>query len=553
MVIQKKVILASCIKMHKRIAYIVLFISFCFGTANAQYITLPDKAFVQFLADSFPSVLNAQKQLDTTKAKTVTGKIVATYRGIVDATGIQYFNKITEIQFGNNKLTFFPRIDNLKSLTVLYLDTNQLTSIPDLRAVTNLGTINVYRNKLDSLPDFNNMTKLKHFLVAGNNLKKLPDFTGCTVLQHIVANDNFIDQIPDFTKNLQLDRVLFTNNKFKDVDFSRIPTATEVRFDGNLLTKFPDLTGRTNLTELQLDRNYIDSLPDISNLANLSILDLSTNYFTFESLAKFTPPQTMTSYTYSPQRLVGRSDTIIKRQNEKLTITWPVLHPLSTNTYTFYKDGVVLSTGSSPSFIISKLNKSNQGQYFMECRNAAFPKLVLQSNPIVLQITDCFDLSQLKVDYASSACKFPIAATVDESTISYGRKPFSYTLRNTLSKEATNFSNAQLKVAKEGVYDFVITDSASCVQEVKSYIQTTRPDNCAPIFYPGLIGPESSYFIEQKGTARIYNQAGHKLKEISVPAYWDGKDSNGQLLDSGLYLIIVNEQVKIPISLMRVN
>jgi Leucine-rich repeat (LRR) protein len=539
--------------MLKRISHIILFILLCFGTAKAQYITLPDPAFVQFLVDSFPTVLNAQKQFDTTKAKTITGKIVAKNRGIVDVSGIEYFTSIKEVHFGNNKLTSFPRIDNLKSLTVLYLDTNQLTSIPDLRAVTNLGTINIYRNKLDSLPDFSNMTKLKHFLVAGNNLKKMPDFTGCTLLQHIVANDNKLSQLPDFTKHLQLDRVLFTNNQFKEVDFNLIPTVTEVRFDGNLLTKFPDLKGRTNLTELELDRNYIDSLPDLSSLVNLTILDLSTNYFTFESLAKFTPPISMIRYRYSPQRLAGKQDTVIKRQNDFFKLEWPVRNPLSTNQYTWYKDGKALTSGSSPIFPIPKIGKKDQGTYSIECRNTAYPQLVLKFEHILLRVIDCFDLGQLKLNYAASSCNYPISASVDESTFYFGRKPFSYKLRNTLSNEETNFKSSNLTIAKEGTYDFVIADSEGCEQVLKNYIQTSRPDNCDPIFYPGLNGPESSFYIEQKGMARIYNNAGHKLKELLVPAYWDGRDNNGQLLDSGLYIIIVNEQVKIPISLMRVN
>ena len=539
--------------MCKRITYIVLFISLCFGTANAQYITLPDPAFVQFLADSFPAVLNAQKQFDTTKAKTISGKIVAMNRGIVDVAGIQYFTSIKEIQLGNNKLTSFPRIDNLKSLTVLYLDTNQLTSIPDLRAVTNLGTINVYRNKLDSLPDFSNLTKLKHFLIAGNNLKKMPDFTGCTLLQHIVANDNKISQLPDFTKHLQLDRVLFTNNEFKEVDFNLIPTVTEVRFDGNLLTKFPDLRGRTNLTELELDRNYIDSLPDLSSLVNLAILDISTNYFTFESLSKFTPPKSMTRYRYSPQRLAGKKDTVIKRQNDFFRLEWPVRNSLPTNQYTWYKDGKALASGSIPIFSIPKIGKNDQGTFSIECRNTAYPQLVLKSENVLLRVIDCFDLGQLKVNYVTSSCKYPIAASVDEGTILFGRKPFAYKLLNSLSNEENNFKSPNLTIAKEGTYDFVLTDSAGCEQVMKNYIQTSRPDNCDAIFYPGLNGAESTFYIDQKGMAKIYNNAGHKLKELSVPAYWDGKDNNGQFLDSGLYLIIVNEQLKIPISLMRVN
>ena len=539
--------------MIKRIAHIVLFIALCFGTAEAQYITLPDKAFIQFLTDSFPTVLNTQKQLDTTKAKTISGKLFARNRSIADVSGIQYFTAISEIHLGKNKLTSFPRIDKLKSLKVLNLDTNQIKVLPDLRSLSSLTMLSVYNNRIDSLPDMTNMANLVHYLVVGNGIKKLPDLTGCTNLKHIVANDNKISQLPDFTKHLQLNRVLFANNQFKEVDFNLIPTVTEARFDGNLLTKFPDLKGRTNLTELQLDRNYIDSLPDLSSFVNLTILHLSANFFTFESLAKFNSVPLKASYSYSPQRLIGKADTVIKRQNTSFTLVWPVRNPLSSNQYTFYKDGKVIATGSVPNITIPKTSKNDQGTYSIECRNANYPQLVLKSNNVLLRIVDCFDLGQLKVNYEASSCKYPVAASVDENTIAFGRKPFSYKLRNVLSNEETKFNSSQLTITKEGTYDFVLSDSTGCEQVVKKFVQTSRPDNCDPIFYPGLNGPESTFYIDQKGIARIYNNAGHKLKELSVPAYWDGKDNNGQLLDSGLYLIIINEQIKIPISLMRVN
>jgi internalin A len=411
----------------------------------------------------------------------------------------------------------------------------------------------VYRNQLDSLPDMTNLKNLKRYFIAGNEVRQMPDFTGCSSLLHIVASNNNLSVLPDFTQNTQLNRVLFSWNKFKTVDFSKMPSVTEAHFVSNSITKFPDISGRTNLTELRLAENNIDSMPDLSAFTNLVDFDIAKNRYTFEDLAKFNPTQTMTFFNYDPQQLVGKSDTVIKRQNDRFTLEWPVKNPLATNQYTWFKDGKAIATSSSPSYTIPKIDKSNQGSYYIECRNAAYPKLVLKSKNVLLRVVDCFDLTQMKLTYEASSCKFPIAATVDESTIAFGRKPFSYKLRNTLSNEETKFKSPNLSIAKEGTYDFVLTDSAGCEQVLKNFIQTSRPDNCDAIFYPGLNGAESTFYIDQKGTARIYNNAGHKLKELSVPAYWDGRDNNGQLLDSGMYLIIVNEQVKIPISLMRVN
>jgi flagellar hook assembly protein FlgD len=61
----------------------------------------------------------------------------------------------------------------------------------------------------------------------------------------------------------------------------------------------------------------------------------------------------------------------------------------------------------------------------------------------------------------------------------------------------------------------------------------------------------SVYYLNQNGKAIVYSSAGQKVKELTLPAYWDGKNQQGKIVDSGYYIIIVNEQMNIPISVMR--
>jgi hypothetical protein len=82
-------------------------------------------------------------------------------------------------------------------------------------------------------------------------------------------------------------------------------------------------------------------------------------------------------------------------------------------------------------------------------------------------------------------------------------------------------------------------------------LQIEKKVGCDLVIYPDLDGTSSSYYINHQGKGAIYGTSGQKIKDLTLPGYWDGKDYQGRIVDSGLYMIIVNEQINIPISVMR--
>jgi hypothetical protein len=82
-------------------------------------------------------------------------------------------------------------------------------------------------------------------------------------------------------------------------------------------------------------------------------------------------------------------------------------------------------------------------------------------------------------------------------------------------------------------------------------IRVERALECEPILYPDLDGANSSYFISGKGVAKIYSSEGVLLRELNSPTYWDGRDHSGRIVPSGLYQVIINQDEKIAVSVMR--
>ena len=144
-------------------------------------------------------------------------------------------------------------------------------------------------------------------------------------------------------------------------------------------------------------------------------------------------------------------------------------------------------------------------------------------------------------------CKYPITVTIDENSFTAGTTPFTYTLKNNL--DSLGFTSPSFSLTKEGIYTLVVKDAASCEVQFDSTIVVPRNTKCDPVFYPNGDGIADIYFIENNGTAKIYNKNGDLVKELRKSASaWDGTDTTGKEAPTGLYIIVIgNNTLKVTI------
>lgn len=62
---------------------------------------------------------------------------------------------------------------------------------------------------------------------------------------------------------------------------------------------------------------------------------------------------------------------------------------------------------------------------------------------------------------------------------------------------------------------------------------STRPI----VFTPNGDGENDLLFIHQSGDVKIFDRSGIFIAEIAAPAYWDGRDKNGNIVSSGAYIL----------------
>ena len=167
-----------------------------FGVSQAQYVTIPDTNFVNYLTIYYPQCMSGN-QLDTTCAAVINQDIVnCKFYHINDLTGIQYFDNLHVLVCGSNQLTSLPPLPLL--LRDLDCSSNNLYSLPGLpeslmnlecRANPNLSCLpplkNVwslyfYDTGITCLPQWSNL------IYTGPPLSSMPlcglaDNAGCSI------------------------------------------------------------------------------------------------------------------------------------------------------------------------------------------------------------------------------------------------------------------------------------------------------------------------------------------------------------------------------------
>ena len=141
--------------------------------AEAQFVTIPDPAFVHWLDTmGFSGCLNGN-QMDTTCADIVNATSLYASEPITDFTGLQYFDNVAHITFQNMSDLIIlnevpPSLESLailtapnlttiaalpQSLVALYANATSLNSLPALPAgLKTLGVTNSLLNALPNLP-----------------------------------------------------------------------------------------------------------------------------------------------------------------------------------------------------------------------------------------------------------------------------------------------------------------------------------------------------------------------------------------------------------------
>ncbi len=226
--------------------------TFTISITDGAGIYIPDAKFKAVLLKNTALNTDGDQEISVAEAQAYTGTISGNKQGITDATGIEYFTKVTKLALSENYLTDID-VSNNTALDELNLFANKLTAI-DVSKNTALSILDLYRNKLTDI-----------------------DVSQNTILSNLNLSGNLFTSI-DVSNNTELTVFLISNNNLTDIDVSSAIYLLWVDLSGNQLTAIDVSQNNITLNRLFLNNNALTKV----NLANgqtnaITVLDLTDN------------------------------------------------------------------------------------------------------------------------------------------------------------------------------------------------------------------------------------------------------------------------------------
>jgi Leucine-rich repeat (LRR) protein len=346
---------------------------------------------------------------------------------------------------GNNLVGILPQsMDSLQNLKSIYIQNNKLTgSIPDFN-LPNLTFLALVKNGLSgtlpnfskmpelldlhiqeaaitgSIPDFNNLPKLQWLEINDSKLSTMPNFSNLPNLFQIDLQFNQLSGVlpslnncqklsslyldynkftgPIFNFNLPNLQVLGLSNNQLNGNISNLvlPNLRQLYLESNQLTGTIPNFNMPNLNNLHFQKNKIDSCPNFTSLPALKKdtifqrgLRSFSNKLTFDDILPNIGFETTATFIYTPQDSFFIDTTIKAVIGRPLSIDLKIDGALTTNTYKWFKNGVLQSayTSNSNKLIISSLQTSDAGVWTCQVINTAAPLLILFSRKITIQVS----------------------------------------------------------------------------------------------------------------------------------------------------------------------
>ncbi len=276
----------------KKILLLLIILIEIFSTTEAQYVTIPDYYFRDFLKNRYPTCFDSFDRMDTTCSGVLNEYWLSNNGNILNVAsleGLQYFKNLAVIEWysynSNSVLSFIPRLGKSvikmdifnnpqlttlqplpDSLWLLAVNGNHMTALPNLPA--KLEILYCDDNPLGTLPVLS--SNLRELFCKNTLLTQLPTLP--PLLNVLSCPNNKLQILPPLPQSLiTLD---CSHNQLTQV--SLVDSLIYATLSYNRLTSLP--TPGKKLRELICDSNLISSLPTLP--PSLEKLDCQLNEIT---------------------------------------------------------------------------------------------------------------------------------------------------------------------------------------------------------------------------------------------------------------------------------
>lgn len=380
------------------------------------------------------------------------------------------------------------------------------------------------------------------------NTRTITDLTGLNAFTK-VNRIFFTDlQMPFFPRLPQSDSLVQINSNsgilttFEDGFLPENNNIHTLNFSGNELSILPDLTNtQANLYRLLVHSNILKEVPDLSEFLALDQLNYKNNYLTFEDLLPILDYPNYDSSTFElyPQKEQQFEITELEIiEGKSGTYQLSIDENVEGNSFQWYKNGEPYKTTTENYLVFDAVELSDAGTYTV---------VITNDNPLLqnMEITFSNDFEIVvipSINVLSPELTTDCEAhtiTLNQTVLSSLTSDTEYLLIDSLNDNSTTLDGNEFTLSTAGTFDLLQLQNNDVVQYLDDWIELDVLPVCDQYFTPDGDGVDDVYYFEEEGEIRIIGKSSAHQIELSGPTTWDGIDNNGNLVEPGIYLIVL--------------
>ena len=170
------------------------------------------------------------------------------------------------------------------------------------------------------------------------------------------------------------------------------------------------------------------------------------------------------------------------------------------------------------------------------------------SDTVTVELKTIQIIEPIDYDVTEADCYQEGSVIIRQPDIVNGELPYAYRFENTVTRQLSHDPGN----LREGDYRLTVEDADGCEFTAPDIISIRK--NCLndyPVFTPNTDGVDDDYYIPYEGEAIVYDRNGIERHKFMAPAYWDGKDDDGNPLPMGTYVIVVGKKELINITIIK--
>ena len=202
---------------------------------------------------------------------------------ITSLKGLEKATKLTTLDLSDNSITDITRLQHLTELTVLNLNGNNITDITPLAGLTKLTGLGLSDNDITDITPLEDLTNLMRLGLNDNDITDITPLEDLTDLTDLGLNSNPIDSLVPVASLTSLTLLSLDGNALSDLSaLSGLTELQRLHLNDNAITSsgLNAITGLTALTFLDLSKNKVTGLTAVANFTQLIALNLSDNDIT---------------------------------------------------------------------------------------------------------------------------------------------------------------------------------------------------------------------------------------------------------------------------------